>query len=191
MANSGPALNGKPAYRKDLEPVYRWDNRKPKKIFKEGFPSWNNMKPSSLQYYQNENGYTGYVSTTRKPEFAGATGMPPVDALTDDGESYRYTIEAPGGIDFLTTLGREAAYANQEEVAFWRGIRSEYIVSATKFNQNGEAVKEYINPNAAAGHAVAAERQRRYAEYQQANSAPQHGPYAQAADSESQYVESG
>ncbi|MFF5161595.1 hypothetical protein ACFY3N_36485 [Streptomyces sp. NPDC000348] len=158
VANTGPAAGARVVYRADLEPLYRWDSRPPEVIFRDGFQPHNGRLPSSLQYYQSEQTETGLVSTTRdlNPDAAQ-----PSWARNSAGHSFRYTIHAPGGYEFLASLTHHASFYGQQEVAFWKGIRPEYIAQVDVFDRSGLRVVSQLNPNAHAATAVAAERERR------------------------------
>ncbi|MFD3483547.1 hypothetical protein [Streptomyces sp. NPDC058665] len=123
VANSGPARGLKAAYRRDIEPVYRWDPREIGVIFNEGFKPHNDKLPSSLQYYQAEMTETALVSASRDSTFDEEGPRPPW-AVDANGHFKRWTINAPGGYDFVASLNRKA-YVNQQEVAFWKGVKGE------------------------------------------------------------------
>ncbi|MCZ1007826.1 toxin glutamine deamidase domain-containing protein [Streptomyces lydicus] len=154
------------AYRFDLEPLFRWDSRSWEVIFVEGFRPHNGKRPVSLRFYQAEHIDTALVSTTRDGTFAEEGARP--EWAMKDGRTYRYTINAPGGYDFLGSLPRYA-YANQQEVAFWKGVRPEFISGVTVFDDAGNVLETVSNPNAHAAREVEAERQERdrqqYLEY--------------------------
>ncbi len=158
VANTGPAAGARVVYRADLEPLYRWDARGAEIIFREGFRPWNDKLPSSLQYYQGEAPESALVSTTRDPNPAGAQ---PRDAFDENGFSYRYTIYAPGGYEFMTSLTHHGALYGQQEVAFWKGIRPEYIARLDVFDRNGQLRGISVNRNAYGANSVANERERR------------------------------
>ncbi|MFE9118534.1 DUF4157 domain-containing protein [Streptomyces sp. NPDC007172] len=118
---------GRPAprieYRADSEPLYRWDRRLPDEIFPQGFRSWNVKVPNSLRSYQKtlkESRRSALVSVTRSGD-----GYAPEWAI-ENGRAIRYTIRAPGGMDLVESLGT-VAFHQQQEVAFWKGIRPEFI----------------------------------------------------------------
>ncbi|WP_381798873.1 hypothetical protein [Streptomyces niveus] len=163
VANSGPAKGLRAAYRKDLEPLVRWDPRDYEEVFKFGFRPHNDKRPSSFNYYQAEMTETALVSTSRDATF-DEEGPRPAWAFNNEGHFPRYTINAPGGYDFVASLNT-SAYVNQQEVAFWKGIRPEYISGVTIFDRDGSIVAEHSNPNAHAAHEV---EERRQQEQQQA-----------------------
>ncbi|MCW2902100.1 MAG: hypothetical protein JWO67_4365, partial [Streptosporangiaceae bacterium] len=120
-ARSGSSQGGRPVYRRDDEPLYRWDSRPPEVIFSEGFRPRSDTLPKSLRLYQKWLDRSGVVSATRSRE-------PDVVSprLNSDGFTYRYTLTAPGGIDMVATLNVNA-YPSMQEVIFWKGIRPKYI----------------------------------------------------------------
>lgn len=157
VANTGPAKGLRAAYRQDLQPLYRWDSRDYTVIFKEGFRPHNDKRPSSMQHYQAETIETALVSTTRDARWDADEGPRPAWSASAEGYSYRYTINAPGGYDFLASLNVKS-YARQQEVAFWKGIRPEYISEVAIFDQNGVERARYSNPNAHAARETEARR---------------------------------
>ncbi|MFE2337354.1 scabin-related ADP-ribosyltransferase [Streptomyces coelicoflavus] len=162
VARSGPMEGAQVTYRADLEPLYRWDSRSPREIFHSGFRSYNDKKPSSFQYYQAETIETALVSTSRNSAYTD--DLPPEGAVNEDGTTYRYTVMVRGGYDFLTSLGY-AAYANQNEVAHWKGIKPEYVYSVQKFRHGEPVGREVFNSNATKAIEVMREREQRRQEY--------------------------
>ncbi|MFF1379100.1 hypothetical protein [Streptomyces sp. NPDC058308] len=122
-------------YRKDTEPLYRWDGRTPDQIIGKGFKPWNEKLPASLRHYQKLLQRTGFVSTTRSPG-----GYVPDWARQPDGSGWRYVIHAPGGIDLVDTLGT-TSFAQQQEVIFWKGIQANYVVRAELCDASGKVIK--------------------------------------------------
>ncbi|MEU9557217.1 scabin-related ADP-ribosyltransferase [Streptomyces fumanus] len=144
VANTGPAVNAQLMYRKDTLPLFRWDTRGPEIIFSEGFRNWNNLAPSSLQHYQNQNQETALVSFTREPD---PTFSRPDWAVNEDGLSYRYLTFPPGGYEFLSTL-QTASYSSQDEVAHWKGVRPEYVARVDIVNEEGDIIESRVNDKA-------------------------------------------
>ncbi|MFD6431471.1 hypothetical protein [Streptomyces venezuelae] len=122
-------------YRKDNEPLYRWDGRTPDQILGKGFKPWNEKLPASLRHYQKLLQRTGFVSTTRSPG-----GYVPDWARQPDGSGWRYVIHAPGGIDLVDTLGT-TSFAQQQEVIFWKGIQPGHVVRAELCDAGGNVIK--------------------------------------------------
>ncbi|MEU0950657.1 hypothetical protein ABZ379_49840, partial [Streptomyces canus] len=108
-------------YRADNESLYRYDTRHHDVIFNEGFRPWNGKAPRSLAHYQKHVPRTAVVSASRNPG-----DYLPYWAVARDGLANLYVIHAPGGIDMIATLKRRAGLEMQE-VAFWKGIRPEFI----------------------------------------------------------------
>ncbi|WP_194893001.1 protein-glutamine glutaminase family protein [Catenulispora pinisilvae] len=119
-----PPLKASPLwYRDDNSPLYRWDLREPGAVFGTGFRPGNRDLARSLRYYVAQKHATGLISTTRTPDWIHTLDF----AIRQDHRVYRYTIDAPGGIDVLSTLGTKSPFPNEYEVAFWDGIRPEFI----------------------------------------------------------------
>ncbi|WP_194923655.1 scabin-related ADP-ribosyltransferase [Catenulispora pinisilvae] len=119
-----PLLKASPLwYRDDDSPLYRWDLREPGAVFGTGFRPGNRDLARSLRYYVAQKHATGLISTTRTPDWIHTLDF----AVRQDHRVYRYTIDAPGGIDVLSTLGTKSPFPNEYEVAFWDGIRPEFI----------------------------------------------------------------
>ncbi|MFJ5220694.1 hypothetical protein ACIP98_39225 [Streptomyces sp. NPDC088354] len=108
-------------FRKDNEPLFRYDTRHFDTIFNEGFRPWNNKAPRSLLHYQSHLQRTAMVSASR----SAGTFLPPW-AVAPDGTANLYVIKAPGGVDMVASLRRRAWWM-MYEVAFWKGIRPEFI----------------------------------------------------------------
>ncbi|GGM03595.1 hypothetical protein GCM10010129_53810 [Streptomyces fumigatiscleroticus] len=121
-------------YRKDREPLYRYDTRPPEVILREGFKPWNDKMPRSLRLYQKTLDRTALVSTSRSHG-----GYTPEWAKQPDGSAYLYVVNPPGGIDLVDSLGT-SSFAQQQEVVFWKGIRPEFIVRVEKYDKDGKLV---------------------------------------------------
>ncbi|MFE7119583.1 hypothetical protein ACFU99_29615, partial [Streptomyces sp. NPDC057654] len=139
-------------YRVDVEPLFRWDSRPPEVIFGEGFRPHNDKRPVSLRFYQVDHIETALVSTSRDGVFGEEEGALPAWAV-QNGVAYRYHVDAPGGYDFMASLPRHA-YPPQQEVAFWKGIRPEFISRVTVFDGAGNVVRVQWNPGAFAAAEV-------------------------------------
>jgi hypothetical protein len=161
VANTGADSGNRGAFRLDLQRVFRFSRGTAAEIFRDGYQPRGDTLPSSLQRYQAELSETGLVSTTRDPSRTEEAAMP---AWVLNSEFYSIgAIDAPGGYEFLTSLGR-SAYANQQEVAFWKGIRPEFVAEVTEYRYNRASgawqSQTFVNPNA---HAARAVRQARVA----------------------------
>jgi 8-oxo-dGTP pyrophosphatase MutT (NUDIX family) len=110
--------NGATYFRTDNDLLYRDDTRPPAEIFEQGFAPQSPTVGAVLAA-------TAFVSTTRNPDlnFLGPSrpGAP----------VFRYTIDAPGGIDVNRTEGLDRG-AYQQEIAFPGGIRRENIVGVNR-----------------------------------------------------------
>ena len=104
--------------RSDNDPLYRYDHRPPDVIFRDGFaPQQSDPRFVTAQ---------SFVSTTRDPL------VNVLDTPQSKGQRvYRYTIDAPGGVDVNKTEGLSRS-AYQQEVAFPGGIRRENIRDAVE-----------------------------------------------------------
>ncbi|WP_344027447.1 scabin-related ADP-ribosyltransferase [Streptomyces luteireticuli] len=116
-------ISPKPVWRTERGPLYRFDSRPPEEIFKTGFsPREAGLRNGDLRGYQGNNQESMFVSTTDKAWLGGGKfgkkGM------------WRYTIEAPHGVDVNATLGSTAGYAGEREIAFPGGIKPVYIKGA-------------------------------------------------------------
>ncbi|WP_197376631.1 WXG100-like domain-containing protein [Mycolicibacterium baixiangningiae] len=114
-------------FRDDTDLLYREDTRPPEVVFAEGFA----INPDTRGLSKVFN----FISTTRNPELGY---LKP----TSTGRRFRYTIDAPGGVDVNRTVGIDPS-AYQQEISFPGGIRRENIVSAVEIlppGQHGSAV---------------------------------------------------
>ncbi|ANW66310.1 hypothetical protein BCA37_24485 [Mycobacterium sp. djl-10] len=104
-------------FRDDNGLLYREDSRPPEVIFEEGF--------AIREDYRHNSKVTHFISATRDPHLGYLRNKTP------EGPVYRYTIDAPGGVDVNRTVGiRSSDY--QTEISFPGGIRRENIVSAVE-----------------------------------------------------------
>ncbi|WP_373429211.1 hypothetical protein [Streptomyces sp. V4I23] len=120
-------------YRQDREPLYRWDSRPPEIVMVEGMRPKSGSLPRSLRLYQNVKHHTAFVSTTRNPNPREYIPSWRLDDARSRGFTYRYKIDAPGGIDLLATLNLASA-PNLQEVVFWKGIKPRHIVQVDIFD---------------------------------------------------------
>ncbi|MER5888807.1 putative T7SS-secreted protein [Streptomyces sp. NPDC001941] len=113
------------------EPLWRNDNRPPDEIFRDGFKPWNNHN-TDLDGYVRHNEQSVYVGTTRDPDLGWST-------------RYRYDVDAPGGIDVNKSIP-DNIFANEKEIAFPGGVRTENIKGVTE--QLPDGTTRYIpNPH--------------------------------------------
>lgn len=112
-----------PVIRKSCGTLYRADGRGPDVIFVEGFHARDTVNGQyDVEKYVLKNQPSPFVSTSYDHDLykQWAKWMKP--------GAFNYYIDAPGGIDVNKTIGDEHKYADQVEVAFPGGIRSEFIV---------------------------------------------------------------
>ena len=126
----------------EREWLWRWDRAHPRVIFQHGFlPRVDILRvaaagptaPTNLRSYVANNIASVFVSTTRRNW-----------APRSRGNTFRYDIFAPGGIDVNPTLGQHI-YENQMEIAFVGGIRTEYIYGAVELDGRGNQIRYHRN----------------------------------------------
>ncbi|MFS0895754.1 hypothetical protein [Microbacterium sp. 179-I 3D3 NHS] len=136
-----PALTGVSTNRVDrttTELLYRSDNRPPADIFRDGFEV---RDPSNNNYddFVRWNTPSNFVSTTRDP-----------DLYKRWGSDYRYTIDAPGGIDADLTIPDNpfgpTSQAPEAEVSFQGGVGPEQISGAHPVKPDGTLGTWIPNP---------------------------------------------
>lgn len=137
-----PALTGNSTDRVDrttTELLYRSDDRDPATVFEQGFQV---LDPSNndLDAFVTHNGPSNFISTTRDE-----------DLYMDWGSRYRYTVDAPGGIDVDATMPNgpygPRSSDPESEVAFQGGIPTEHIVGAHPTPPGGTIGEWIPNPN--------------------------------------------
>ncbi|WP_408897606.1 hypothetical protein ACJ5H2_00525 [Nocardioides sp. R1-1] len=142
LASAAPDLTGRhtdPVYRTSSELLYRSDNRPPDEIFADGFEvrdADNNDYDSFVRFNTPSN----FVSTTKDP-----------DLYKNWGSKYRYTVDAPGGIDADATIpdnpyGPNAAIP-EREITFQGGIPAENVVGAHPVLPDNSLGEWIANPN--------------------------------------------
>lgn len=111
-------------WRDSYEPLWRYDQRPPKVIFKEGFAP-RDPRYTDLKQLVDFNRSSAFVSTTFSPDVRFLRG------------SYRYEIHAPGGINADETLkdihigdGLGNPHQGEFEISFPGGIRPQFIKGA-------------------------------------------------------------
>lgn len=137
-----PALTGNSTNRVDrttTEMLYRSDNRPPDEIFEQGFQV-RDPANNDLEAFVRTNGPSNFVSTTRDE-----------DLYRRWGSSYRYTVDAPGGIDVDATMPNGPygpGSANPEsEIAFQGGIPAQNVVGAHPVLPGGNLGTWVPNPH--------------------------------------------
>ncbi len=140
---------GEPVFRASDELLYREDSRPPDVIFISGFAP-RDVRQTELELHVL-GARTAFVSTTRdrRLNYVGEKAW--------DTQIFRYTIDAPGGIDINATMIDHPELKQfhwQQEIAFAGGIRPEYIVGAAPLLPNEHP--------AAGSQSASAERPPRY-----------------------------
>ena len=134
---------GTPSIRAEEEWLWRWDRTHPRDIFRNGFQprvafeglvAGMSHPSTNLREYVANNIPSVFVSTTRRNWTPRARA-----------NIFRYDIFAPGGIDVNPTLGSHQ-FENQMEIAFFNGIRTEFIYGAIELDQNQRQVRYHLNP---------------------------------------------
>lgn len=135
-----PDLTGARTNRVDRttnELLYRSDDRPPSTIFDEGFQV---RDPSNNNYddFVRYNTPSNFVSTTRDPNLSWPS-------------DYKYTIDAPGGIDADATIPDNPFGPNslkpESEISFQGGIPREHIVGANPVRPDGSLGDWIPNPH--------------------------------------------
>jgi len=129
--------------RSTREPLYRSDNRPPAIIFDEGFQV-RDASNNDLDRFVRTNGPSNFVSTTRDENL-----------YKNWGSSYRYEVDAPGGIDVDATMPNGPYGPNtpnpESEVAFQGGVPAENVVGAHPVLPGGALGDWVPNPNYSGG----------------------------------------
>ena len=140
---SDQRVAGRPSIRAEEEWLWRWDRTHPRDIFRNGFRprvafeglvAGMRHHATNLREYVANNIPSVFVSTTRRNWTPRARA-----------NMFRYDIFAPGGIDVNPTLGSHR-FENQMEIAFFSGIRTEFIFGAVELDQNQRQVRYHLNP---------------------------------------------
>ncbi|MCS3843486.1 hypothetical protein [Microbacterium sp. AK031] len=141
-----PDLTGNSTTRIDrtsTEVLYRSDNRPSSVIFDEGFQV-RDASNNDLSHFVHTNAPANFVSTSRDENLYQNW---PAD--------YRYTVDAPGGIDVDATMP-DGPYAPhkpnpEHEIAFQGGIPAEHIVGAHPVLPDKSLGDWISNPNYSGG----------------------------------------
>ena len=118
-------------WRDTTEPLWRFDDRPPEQIFRDGFHP-RNAANTNLERHVIENAPSAFVATTRNAGLSFA-------------RQFRYEIHAPGGIDVDRTAGR-VLYPGEEEVAFPGGLEARFIRGAHRLLPDGGLGEWIPNP---------------------------------------------
>ncbi|MEU8890575.1 ADP-ribosyltransferase [Streptomyces sp. NPDC048442] len=123
-----------PVVRKSCGTLYRADGRGPDVIFVEGFrPKEAVNGQYDVEKYVLKNQPSPFVSTSYNHDLF-KQWVPWMK-----GGAFNYYIDAPGGIDVNKTIGDQHKYADQVEVAFPGGIRSEFIIGVCPIDKETRA----------------------------------------------------
>ncbi|GGD89983.1 scabin-related ADP-ribosyltransferase [Microbacterium murale] len=139
-----PDLTGSRTNRVDrttTEALYRGDNRPPSTIFEEGFQ----VRDASNNDYNDfvrHNTHSNFVSTTTSPDLNWPA-------------AYRYSVDAPGGIDADATIPDNPfgpnSFRPEREITFQGGIPRENIVGAHPVGPGGTLGDWVPNPHYSGG----------------------------------------
>jgi hypothetical protein len=122
-----------PTWRESSEPLYRGDGRSPDEIFQKGFEP-KDVSHTDLRNFVETNRPSAFVSTSRDPE-----------VYQNFPSQFRYTVEAPGGIDVNATLGKHV-FSHEQEIAFPGGVDPRFIRGAHPVIDGKGTLGEWI-PN--------------------------------------------
>lgn len=131
----------------NAEPTFRADTRAGETVFPDGFAA-RDLTNTNFHHFIMESDPSAFVSTGRNPHLANHWTSPtPGDAPAE--RMYRYTIDAPGGIDVPATYhGNDPFEGNREmEVMMPGGVRTEFIKEAWEVSPAGELINHVLNPN--------------------------------------------
>ncbi|HEX5496054.1 MAG TPA: hypothetical protein VFX70_15910 [Mycobacteriales bacterium] len=127
-------ITPEPVWRTSSQPLYRADNRPPSTIFRDGFRP-KNPSNNDLADFVAHNTPSNFVSTSTRS-----------DLYKEWGSAYRYTVDAPGGVDVNATLGTHT-FSNESEIAFPGGVHPSHISGAHPVNVDGSLGDWVPNPN--------------------------------------------
>lgn len=122
-----------PTWRESSEPLYRGDGRSPDEIFQHGFHP-KDPSNTDLRKFVETNNPSAFVSTSRDPE-----------VYQNFPSEFRYTVEAPGGVDVNATLGKHM-FSHEQEIAFPGGVDPRFIKGAHPVIDSKGTLGEWI-PN--------------------------------------------
>jgi hypothetical protein len=112
-------ITPEPVWRTTCGTLYRSDGRGPATVFEQGFLPKDVIDGQyDIESYVLVNQPSPYVSTTYDHDLY----------KTWYKSGYNYYIDAPGGVDVNATIGDRHRWADQVEVAFPGGIRTEFII---------------------------------------------------------------
>nr|WP_326577221.1 ADP-ribosyltransferase [Streptomyces sp. NBC_00481] len=125
-------ISPEPVWRKTCGTLYRSDSRGPATIFEQGLQPKDVIDGQyDIEQYVLVNQPSPYVSTTYDHDLY----------KTWYKSGYNYYIDAPGGVDVNRTIGDQHKWADQVEVAFPGGIRTEFIIGVCPVDKKTKTEK--------------------------------------------------
>ncbi|WP_033527008.1 ADP-ribosyltransferase [Streptomyces galbus] len=125
-------ITPEPVWRKSCGTLYRSDSRGPAVVFEQGFHPKDVIDGQyDIESYVLVNQPSPYVSTTYDHDLY----------KTWYKSGYNYYIDAPGGVDVNKTIGDQHKWADQVEVAFPGGIRTEFIIGVCPVDKKTKTEK--------------------------------------------------
>lgn len=125
-------ITPEPVWRTTCGTLYRSDSRGPAVVFEQGFhPKDVITGQYDIESYVLVNQPSPYVSTTYDHDLY----------KTWYKSGYNYYIDAPGGVDVNKTIGDQHKWADQVEVAFPGGIRTEFIIGVCPVDKKTKTEK--------------------------------------------------
>ncbi|MFF9779821.1 ADP-ribosyltransferase [Streptomyces sp. NPDC013978] len=125
-------ITPEPVWRKSCGTLYRSDSRGPAVVFEQGFHPKDVIDGQyDIEQYVLVNQPSPYVSTTYDHDLY----------KTWYKSGYNYYIDAPGGVDVNKTIGDQHKWADQVEVAFPGGIRTEFIIGVCPVDKKTKTEK--------------------------------------------------
>ncbi|QFR00418.1 hypothetical protein F9278_34370 [Streptomyces phaeolivaceus] len=121
-----------PVWRTTCGTLYRSDSRGPAVVFAQGFLPRDVIDGQyDIESYVLVNQPSPYVSTTYDHDLY----------KTWYKSGYNYYIDAPGGVDVNRTIGDQHKWADQVEVAFPGGIRTEFVIGVCPVDKKTKTEK--------------------------------------------------
>ena len=134
--------------RRTNEMLFRADSRSGETIFDQGFSARNLSNRRFDNFIHDSSDHSAFVSTSRNPDLANGWQSPTKGDLPAEN-MYRYTVDAPGGIDVKATYrGNDPFSTNNEyEITMPGGVRPEFIKEAWEVGPGGQLMNKVLNPN--------------------------------------------
>ncbi|MFM9586425.1 ADP-ribosyltransferase [Streptomyces caniscabiei] len=125
-------ITPEPVWRTTCGTLYRSDSRGPAVVFEQGFHPRDVIDGQyDIEQYVLVNQPSPYVSTTYDHDLY----------KTWYKSGYNYYIDAPGGVDVNRSIGDQHKWADQVEVAFPGGIRTEFIIGVCPVDKKTKTEK--------------------------------------------------